>query len=271
MKSRSLIVILVISSSVLSQGIYKNEFEQNLSARISTIELVDPHAFAQIFGCNDVTSYANDSIQSSVDNDGDGDGNLDESIIIQFASDQPDYLTTRNLIASLWRADCPDPLHSAACMPIPDFIPEITSTTFSTSGICLEPLPGTNSPANYNPAPNITAFPCYATEPIDVNLSFGVGVFPLSGYQRAEKYQGGLTLTEGLMKGFISQADAAQIEFTAVVGGITYSNTLDNMFAGDPDNCKTSEYSDMDIGPDGITQGWWLYFNITSELVEFNN
>ena len=88
----------------------------------------------------------------------------------------------------------------------------------------------------------------------------------LSGYQQSLKYDGGLLLSDGLSRGFISETDAENFIIpptTPIIGGMTLAFLL----PGGMGNCSAND--DRDLGPDGITQGWWLYFNITSELVEY--
>ena len=114
---RIILILLFFGITANAQNIFKNEFEQNIATRISTINLVDPHPYVDYVFCVDGTNYLNNTINDSMNNDGDGDGFIDDSVITQFYTDQPDYITGRDLIASVIDSDCPYPLHSAACEP----------------------------------------------------------------------------------------------------------------------------------------------------------
>ncbi len=274
MMKKWLFIWVILSGISQAEDIFTNEFEQNMALRIKTLQLVDPHPFGVLpfIGCGDATVYLNAYINDSMNNDEDMDGNIDDSIITQFYTDQPDYLTTKELNASLWDADCPIPLHSDACQPIAGATAESLDTTFNQAGQCLSAIPGTVSSGGYSPAINTITSPCYVTSPKD--LTFYIlngGAFPLYAYQQSDQYTGGLTTDNGLVMGFISQADAAMINFSVVFNGNTYNYNLAESLPGHPSNCETinSGLDDRDLGPDGITQGWWLYFNATSELVEF--
>ena len=268
---RIILILLFFGITANAQNIFKNEFEQNIATRISTINLVDPHPYVDYVFCVDGTNYLNNTINDSMNNDGDGDGFIDDSVITQFYTDQPDYITGRDLIASVIDSDCPYPLHSAACEPEVGASPTFISTVPSQINDCLNAIPGTESPAGYSPPINTISAPCYVSEPQNFTLNLLNGAtLPLSGYQQAEKYEGGLTMSPGLIRGFVSQADAEAFNFTVHVNGNPLNLTLAEILPGHPNNCKTPTLNDMDLGPDGITQGWWLYFNITSELVEFD-
>jgi hypothetical protein len=258
-----------------AEDIFTNQFEQLIATRIQTLTLVDPHPFNVLpfIGCADATPFLNSFIQDSFVNDEDTDGYIDDSIITEFYTDQPDYLTSKDLSAALWDADCPIPLHSDNCQPASGTTSESLNTTFNQVNTCLSAIPGTESSGNYNPPVNTISAPCYASEPKDIIFYLlGGAEFPLAGYQQADQYNGGLTTDAGLVMGFISQADASLINFTVMLNGDDYIFNLAESLPGHPANCLTlsSGLDDRDTGPDGVTQGWWLYFNSVSELVEFS-
>jgi hypothetical protein len=71
-------------------------------------------------------------------------------------------------------------------------------------------------------------------------------------------------MVNGLLEGFISEADAEATIIPAtipVVGG----QSLAAILPGGMGNCSTGD--DRDLGPDGVTMGWWLYFNFTATQV----
>ena len=263
---RIILILLFFGITANAQNIFKNEFEQLIATRTSTMNMVDPHVFLLLLQivCTDITSELNSEFNNSLTQDSDGDGSIDLNQITRLTTDQPDYLTSRTLNASMWDADCPIPLHSAACQPRTGTTPIITTTTFSQDSTCLAPLANTTS--GYIPEPNTVDFPCYATEPEDFDMNIFGSSITLSGYQQSLKYDGGLLLSDGLSRGFISETDAENFIIpptTPIIGGMTLASLL----PGGMGNCSAND--DRDLGPDGITQGWWLYFNITSELVEF--
>ncbi|MEO6065675.1 MAG: hypothetical protein ABIP49_07870, partial [Lysobacterales bacterium] len=58
--------------------------------RFSDMDLRDPHVYVDFLGCRDITDTPiagfsiNAEIQDSIQNDGDGDGLLDRSTVVEF-------------------------------------------------------------------------------------------------------------------------------------------------------------------------------------------
>ncbi|MCF6300384.1 MAG: hypothetical protein L3J52_04600 [Proteobacteria bacterium] len=258
------LTFLLLSVSAFAEDIFKNEFEQNIAIRVSQFELVDPHLFVLVFGliCTDITSQVNDQFQAAITNDDDGDGYLDSSIITQFSTDQPAYITSRDLTANFIEANCPDPLHSAACETIITQQNNIP-TTFNDTNTCLESVAGTTSA--YSPLPNDAIAPCYSTSAITTTINLAGVDVDFQAYQQASRYPGVLSLDNGLRMGFISETDAQNTVFPAEIPGVG-GETLASLLPGGLGNCSAGD--DRDLFTDGITSGWWFYFNTTSELVE---
>ncbi|MFK8010778.1 MAG: hypothetical protein AB8B80_01975 [Marinicellaceae bacterium] len=264
MKFAALITLLCFSSFSLTQTIYKNDFEQKIAIRTSELNLVDPHINVLLFDiiCTDLTDQLNSQVQASLSEDANEDGYLDTNIITQFSSDQPEYITSRTLNLSVIDGRCPAPLHSSAC--------EITSppenqvaTTFNQTDNCLIPIEETTS--GYDPAPNIANAPCYATLPVTSSFNLAGTEISLQGFQESSRYLNDLILDNGLRMGFVSEEDAENITFpesTPIVGG----QTLASLLPGGMGNCSTND--DRDLYTDGITSGWWFYFNTRSEIIE---
>ncbi|VAW33168.1 hypothetical protein MNBD_GAMMA01-66 [hydrothermal vent metagenome] len=264
MKNKITLVLILLSGLVFADDIFINEFEQNIAIRVSQSDIVDPHLYVLLFGilCTDITAEVNTQIQSSIDTDSDADGFLDNNIITQFSSDQPAYITSRNLTVDFIDGNCPDPLHSSACETTQVQQADI-GTDFNLADTCLQPFAGTAS--SYSPAPNITTGPCYSTSPITTTFNLAGIDVAFQGYQQAARYPGNLNLDNGLRMGFISEVDAENVVFSAdtpIVGG----QTLASLLSGGAGNCSSND--DRDLFTDNVTTGWWFYFNTTSELIE---
>ncbi|MCF6288199.1 MAG: hypothetical protein L3J53_03055 [Proteobacteria bacterium] len=264
MKNTIALALIILSVSIRADEIFTNEFEQNIAIRVSQSNLVDPHLYVLLFGilCTDVTSEVNAEIQSSIATDSDGDGFLDNNMITQFSSDQPAYITSRNLTASFIDGNCPTPLHSEACATS-QIQQTGVATNFNSINSCLQPLADTLS--GYTPMPNTTTAPCYSTEPITTTINLAGIEVDFRGYQQAARYPGVLDLDNGLRMGFISEADAQAVVFPADIP-VVGNQTLASLLPGGSDSCSSGD--DRDLFTDGITTGWWFYFNTTSELIE---
>ncbi len=259
-----LLLWLFVSSVVSAEDIFINEFEPLIASRVNSIEIKDPHIFAFLFNavCLDVTAEVNDELNQRIANDEDNNGTLDVNLVTQFSTDQPGYITSRPLQANLYDASCPEPLFSGACS-----VSTVQATNLDTSpnqvDQCLAVEQGSTS--GYVPAVVVTSAPCYVTEPANVTLEFSGIEIPLTAYQQASRYPGALILDQGLHKGFISEATAEATMIPPDVPQIG-GQTLAQLLPGGLDNCAVTD--DRDVGPDGVTSGWWFYFNSESDLVE---
>src|SRR5690606_33471427 len=115
---------------------------QTTAFLMSDIDLRDPHTFAEviIFGCQDITNTVlgqdgvNPQFENAIQNDADGDGLLDLSLVVAF-----DPLAQGNGASgqlTLTEADCTDPIGSTSCTATPG-APSTTFTyTSQTSGVC---------------------------------------------------------------------------------------------------------------------------------------
>lgn len=266
MRTTFCILCLLAVNAFATEDIFKNEFEQNIAIRVSQSELVDPHLFVNLLGlfCTDVTSDVNDEVQTSLTTDGDNDGFIDSNSLTQFSTDQPAYITSRNLTVDLIDANCADPLFSEACV-VNQVVQQDIATDFNVAASCLQAY--ANTTGSYTPAVNSTLGPCYSTAPINTVVTIAGVDVDFKGYQQASRYPGVLSLDLGLTLGFISEADADTVIFpddTPVVGG----ETLSSLLPGGTGNCSSND--DRDFFTDGVTLGWWFYFNTASDLVELN-
>lgn len=240
--------------------------------RLTDLDLRDPHMFVSFLGCRDVTDTPlvgfsfNGDLQASIQTDGDGDGFLDESWLIVF--DPLDQAGPGGPIR-FGESSCTAPMASTTCGPSPfESLQSLASTNSALAG-CLGVLAGTTRP--YNPIVTTPGPPCFVSaEAPAVTLSLLGGSMPLTlrSFHIAATYVGtpASTLVNGLMRGFLSEADADATILPAslpLIGG----QPLSALFpGGDPPgtgNTNCASHSDVDLGPGG-ERGWWMYFNFTA-------
>ena len=149
--------------------------------RITDLDLRDPHFFLSVpfLGCRDVTDAPlftypslNDSLQESIQTDGDSDGYFDLSLALIF---RPyDQTPGETLPLELVYADC-TAVAEPVCTPGVDSPTPLTSTNGTGGTACLAPDPATV----YGYVPNVTASsaPCFSTSVTTVTLDmFGLPI-----------------------------------------------------------------------------------------------
>jgi cysteine-rich repeat protein len=244
--------------------------------RASTLSIADPHVWAVIGQCLDLTSTVNPFLQTPLDQDQDDppDGLLDLSILIVF---RPlDQSGPGGTAEALIDADCTAPLSSTSCTA-GDATVQSADYTNQTTGTCLTPIGGTTG--GYTPAVNSATAPCFVTEEINVSFELSGLTIPLQGGRVAGQYVGtpATSLSQGLLFGFLDEATADLVilpsDLPAPFGGATLSSLL----AGGTGNCKTAApkgsctagcRDDRDTGPLGGS-GWYFYLNYTGNQVSF--
>lgn len=239
---------------------------QSARFRIDALQLRDPHVFVAVFAsCVDVTDSAvfgvalNPMIQDSIRSDGDGDGLLDQSTLIEFLP--LDQSVALNLMDA-GSADCTAPLATTACGEI--VMSQLAGdAVLSTATTCLAPVAGSVVHA-YAPAIASTTAPCFAS-PVDT-LAFDFGGIPiqLRDAQLAAGFVGdpATALEHGLLRGFLSETAADNTTIPAdvpLVGG----SPLSSLLPGGQGSCAA--HSDMDTH-DG-EPGWWFYFNFSAPRI----
>lgn len=233
--------------------------------RITNLELRDPHLFTSIvLLCLDSTNTINDMINDSFIADSDSDGVLDLSYLLVF---RPlDQMSATGSLDFVFAPDCTIPAGAPTC----DVGLATTSVALTYSnaptGTCLQTIPGTTS--GYAPAITTPSGPCFVTDPSTLALNLGGIIVTLQDAQIAATYSGNpaTSVIDGLGRGFISEADAAQITIPAtlpIVGGLPFTALL----PGGAGNCASGD--DRDTGPDGTTSGWYIYFNFTALAVNY--
>jgi cysteine-rich repeat protein len=178
--------------------------------RFSDLDLRDPHAFVSFILCNDVTDNqlagfsVNSALQTAIQTDEDTDGLLDLSPTLVF---RPFSQTDTTMPVEVHFADCTAPAGSTTCSPGTGTVSMATATNMST-GTCLAPVPGTTRP--YSPAITSTTAPCFVTSPVTVTINLSGIPITLHDAQVAARYVGNpaTSMANGLLRGFISEADA---------------------------------------------------------------
>lgn len=251
---------------------------------ITELTLRDPHAWASIplFGCRDVTDVVlgglfpsvNQQIADALSMDSDGDGLLDLSPIIVSLRD--DEVATASSPSGLGThfdpagtggelafhfASCAPPQTNASCERDPTMPVEYALYHNGAAGTCLAPRPGTTS--GYSPAILEPLAPCFVTDPFLMTMDVAGLHLVLESSQIAATYVGAppTQLVDGLIMGFLPEAAADTVLISSsvpIVGGQPISSIL----PGGTGCCASGD--DRDVGPDGQTTGWWLYFNFVA-------
>jgi hypothetical protein len=129
-------------------------------------------------------------------------------------------------------------------------------------------VPGTTGPGNagaYTPAIGTATGPCAASIPTDITFNLGVFSIPLENVQVGATYVGtpATGLINGLIRGFISEDDAAAIVLPDLVGG----GALPSVLPGGTGSC--APHDDRDVSP-SLESGWYVYLNFTAHAVTWN-
>jgi hypothetical protein len=256
-----------------SERIFLDDFDPPLALRVSDMDLRDPHVFINLLGCQDATDTplagfsVNGQWQTRIQTDGDGDGLLDRSDLLLI---EPLDTLDAALGALDWLgADCTAPLAGTACSGNGS-TPLLTTYMSQTSGTCLGTLAGTTRP--YTPAVTVATAPCFVTPDNDIQIElFGTPVV-LRDASIAATWVGSSTITldRGLLRGFLTEADANATAIPAsfpLIGGLPLSTLLPG---GDPPgagNTNCAAFSDLDVN-DGAA-GWWFYLNFSAVEVPY--
>jgi hypothetical protein len=239
---------------------------ESTALRFSHMEIRDPHIFLDSFFCADITTVANGLLDQSLtlDKSTPADGILDTNIVPVFQPFDP-AAASAGLRMDLG-ADCSAPADTTTCTSSGKNIVDTVATNAS-EGTCLDVLEGTNFAA-YTPAIVTPAAPCFVSGSTTLDVSLGAVTVHLEDARVAGRYEGG-QIKDGLLRGFVSLERARTTVFPstlAFVGGKTLAQLLaggDN-FCSRPDGGK-----DLDVGPDGVTPGWYFYLNYTGTPVPY--
>jgi len=247
-------VVLLLSSPLLAA--------QSTRFRISDLDLRDPHIWAIAIGCTDLTDLPNvglnPQIQASIQGDAGGDGFLDASTLLEFLP--LDQSAATNLFDA-GAANCTAPVASTTCGVIAT--PLLAGdATLPLSGNCGQPIAGTTRP--YTPPVTNASSPCFRSITGTLTLNLGGVSVALTDAQIAATFDGtppATSLSNGLMRGFLSEADANATIIPATVPLIG-GRPLASVLAGGTGACPA--FSDKDTGPGSVT-GWYFYLNFPAQ------
>jgi cysteine-rich repeat protein len=232
--------------------------------RVSNIDLREPHVFASIFGCRDITdgflgNGINPTFDDNTNGDSDGDGLLDLNIAQVFRP-LAQALATNSVEVHF--PDCTDPVATTTCTSTTT-TPTVSTATNESAGTCLQPLAGTTGPGNVgNYSPGITnpTGPCYSTSPDTLVIDVAGMLITLEEAQFGATYVGvpATSMVNGLLIGFLTEANADTAVIpasTPIVGG----DPLSSILPGGTGSCN-GDTATKDVGPGGAT-GWWMALN----------
>ena len=222
--------------------------------RISRLELLDPHIFADVFLCADVTETFNSETNAGLNGDADGDGFLDASPLLLMEPFAP----PRSGRLAQGEGACTAPAETTACgvvtagAPAP-FEPRETA-------VCRGPLAGTTS--GYMPPVPTIGGPCFTDRPGDRQQALGGVTLTLLDAVVAGAYAPTSPdqIGSGLLRGFVREVDAENALIPAdvpVIGGLPLAAVL----PGGVGNCAAGDDRDtLDGEP-----GWWFYLSFDAE------
>ena len=228
--------------------------------RFTDLDVKDPHIFVSVLGCNDVTNPSlvpfsvNAELQKNIEMDNDGDGDLDLSPTLVFRGFNQ---TAATQPVELHFATCTVATQQNPTVCRPDTAAPIMATaTFMSTGSCLGAAMGTVRP--YSPAVTASTGPCFVTDAVTVTIDLGGIPITLRDARIAATYVGNpaTTLSNGLLRGFISEADANNTIIPMsfpIVGG----RPLSSLLPGGTNNCNSGDDRDTNNG----VRGWWFYLN----------
>ncbi|MGB0514427.1 MAG: hypothetical protein ACPGJE_06270, partial [Wenzhouxiangellaceae bacterium] len=191
--------------------------------RISRLELLDPHVFANVILCTDVTATFNDNIDASINADGDGDGVLDSSPLLlmePFAPPQSGRLAQGEGV-------CTDPVGTTECGIATAGEPAPFEAR--DAGVCRGPLAGTTS--GYTPPVPTIGGPCFTDRPGDRQQALAGIALTLLDAVVAGSYTPANPnrIDSGLLRGFVRETDAETTLIPSevpVIGGLPLAALL---------------------------------------------
>jgi hypothetical protein len=244
---------------VSSDLIFSDAFEP-VNYRFTSLYLRDPHVWVSFIGCADITATTvNAQLQTNIQTDGNGDGFYDLSYLQRlYPLDENDGAVGASDFGS---ANCS--ITTGACAA-DGSLPLLSMYTSHVTGQCLGVIAGTTAHV-YSPTVTAASAPCFATSPASVTLNLGGIPVTLQNARIGATYSDPTHLTNGLLSGFISEADANNIILPAtllLIGGQPLSAVL----PGGSGNCAA--FSDKDV-IGGVT-GWQFYLNFDATRVNYS-
>lgn len=238
-----------------------DSFESLRAMRIDSLQLRDPHLFRNLFplGCLDATAVLNGALAEQFTADGDGDGLLDRSPMQLFRGIHIEGAGQMHVLDGA----CTAPVGTTTCVAAPTAVTAAVGYAGQAIGTCLDALPGTTRP--YSPALQPATGPCVASASFDQSIDLGGGlVLPLRGTALGATMQVNPVpgLSNGVMRGFVSEDVAEAIVLPADFGG----GTLASVLPGGVGSCASGDDRDE---LDSVS-GWWFYFQYTATEVPYS-
>ncbi len=222
--------------------------------RIDSMVLDDPDIYVNALGCFKLTSTINTQIATNLTGDANSDGLYDLSPVLVFrplaqhaASSDMDFLLAACKVAD---GSCSGAGITNYAAPANNHV----------SGVCLQAAADhTNGAAVNKPTNN-----CFVNDPVTLQISLQGALITLQDAQIAAVYSAdpATGLTTGLIRGFLSQADADATTLPAsipLVGGQPVAALL-----GGDEFCGTG-HNDEDTY--NGARGWFFYLNFTATKV----
>lgn len=222
--------------------------------RISPLQLRDPHLFADVIVCIDVTSDFNDQINLNINQDNDADGLLDASPLLLMEPFAPPQA------GQLAQADgaCTAPVAGTRCSIL---LPAQASPfAVAAEGLCRAALPATSS--DYQPPVPTIAAPCFSDRPTSRSISLDGLQLALQEAVVSGSYDttAPTAINAGMLRGFVTETAAEAILIPADVP-IIGAQPLASLLPGGAGNCATGDDRDILNGE----SGWWFYFSYQAE------
>jgi cysteine-rich repeat protein len=248
---------------------------QPTAFRIDSLVLQDPHVFPTLIVClGDQTAALNAIVHNRLDGDTTPmDGFLDLSPVLVFdpLQTQPERTSTLDVVF----ASCTAPAETSTCDGSAG-VRSAGTVRNRAGGSCVDgaQIVATTTAAYGRDDIDRPSAPCFMGGADALILDIGGSLIELhDGRVAGVLVQNGIMT--GLLSGFISQT-AADRTLIQLPPPISTSVTLGSLLAGDPACCWTDvnmdgvvDHDDRDLGPDGVTRGWYFYFNFTAVEVPY--
>lgn len=248
-------------SASAAERIFLDGFDLAVAFRETDQDLRDPHIYSSGIGCTDFTDIVNNSLQTNIQNDGNGDTFLDASYmhLLQPLDTVDGGVGEHDSLS----ANCTAPMASTSCSADGSAAYASVYTT-QTAGTCLAAVPGSVVHTYPTAITNPTA-PCFATAASTIAINLQGATVTLHDARIAATWSGAPTnqLTNGLMRGFLTETDANNTVVTLPILG---DRVLSSLLPGGTGNCQ-SGWTDKDVY-NGVS-GWWFYVNFSAAKVPY--
>jgi len=246
--------------------------------RFNDLDVIDPHMFARVIICVDVTNTAfgmdgvNPLLQNNITMDGDGDGLLDLSVVESFLP--LDQTAGTMTMTDVIFPDCTDPMASTSCT-LPAGAPHTTAMASNMGGssVCLDEIAGTASYSGRNTPTAMGGSTCYVANAGTVTFSLGGIPITLEDTFIAGEWFGSpaTEIRDGLLRGFLTEARA---DATIIPAGTTGIGAIDgqpvsSLLRGGTGSCSQAAPATGDSDMRGSTRGWYFYLNFDASRVPY--